>query len=548
MEVTIQQRIVIEDDSHVGEARRTAASFSRLASLSEADAGRVAIIVNELGTNLRKHAKGGELLLRDLQYGHRAGVEVLSIDRGPGINVDLALRDGHSTSGTRGEGLGAVQRQAHEFDAFSGSGGSVIVARVWGGGPRRDGVAVGAVSLPLPGEGQCGDAWAVQPSTSSIRLLVVDGLGHGPIAARAASVAVEAFAATDQLPGPEAVVHALHSALRPTRGAALAVTELEGGTGRAFRRHPDPMEARRVFGVAGPACIRHSRRALPGFSPQGRRRHRGCHQGAMKTTPLPLTTIELVAERDVVVARQRARQLAGLLGFAAQDQSRIATATSEICRNAVRYAGKGRCEFLLDEGSRPALVVRTSDQGPGIRNLDEVLSGRYQSATGMGLGIVGTRRLMDRFVIETTPGRGTEVVFTKELPDSAPAAAKPSQIAEQLARTPLPATEEEVRQADRELLRAIGELRARNEELEQIRGELEETNRGVVALYAELDQRAESLRKATELKSRFLSNMSHEFRTPLNSVQLLARMLLDGTEGALSEGQRKALELMRRSA
>src|SRR5205823_3331385 len=83
--------------------------------------------------------------------------------------------------------------------------------------------------------------------------------------------------------------------------------------------------------------------------------------------------------------------------------------------------------------------------------------------TGMGLGIVGARRLMDRFFIETTPGRGTEVVFTKELPDSAPAAAKPSQIAEQLARTPLPAAEEEVRQADRELLRAIGELRALNE-------------------------------------------------------------------------------------
>jgi len=225
--VTVQQRIVIEDDSHVGEARRTAASFSRLASLSEADAGRVAIIVNELGTNLRKHAKSGELLLRDLRYGQRAGVEMLSIDRGPGMNVDMALRDGHSTSGTRGEGLGAVQRQAHEFDAFSGSGGSVIVARVWGGGPRRDGVAVGAVSLPLPGEGQCGDAWALQPSTSSIRLLVVDGLGHGPIAARAASVAVEAFAATDRLPGPEAVVHALHAALRPTRGAALAVTELD---------------------------------------------------------------------------------------------------------------------------------------------------------------------------------------------------------------------------------------------------------------------------------------------------------------------------------
>jgi anti-sigma regulatory factor (Ser/Thr protein kinase)/two-component sensor histidine kinase len=264
---------------------------------------------------------------------------------------------------------------------------------------------------------------------------------------------------------------------------------------------------------------------------------------------LPLTTLDLAAERDVVSARQRARQLAALLGFGPQDQSRIATATSEICRNAVRYAGTGRCEFLLEGGSRPALVVRTVDQGPGIRNVDEVLAGRYQSATGMGLGIVGTRRLMDRFSIDSGAGRGTQVVFAKQLPDPGRAgAATPAQIAEQLARTPPLAMEEEVQQTDRELLRAITELRARNEELEQFRGELEETNRGVVALYAELDQRAESLRKATELKTRFLSNMSHEFRTPLNSIQSLTRILLDGSEGPLAPGQRKALELVRKSA
>src|SRR5947209_8447090 len=261
----------------------------------------------------------------------------------------------------------------------------------------------------------------------------------------------------------------------------------------------------------------------------------------MRKMPVPLATLDLAAERDVVAARQRARQLAGLLGFGAQDQSRLATATSEICRNAVRYAGRGRCEFLLEEAPRPTLVVKTTDEGPGIRNLEEVLAGRYHSDTGMGLGIAGTRRLMDRFTIESAPGRGTQVVFAKELPSSLPAAARnPAAIAQQLARTPAPQVEDEVRQADRELLRAIAELRVRSEELDQLRGELEETNRGVVALYAELDQRAESLRKATELKSRFLSNMSHEFRTPLISVQLLARMLLDGTEGALTEGQRKA--------
>jgi len=223
----VQQRIALLDDSHVGEARRTAASFSRIASLSEAEAGRVANVVTELGTNLRKHASGGELLMRELRYGQRAGVEVLSIDRGPGMDLATALRDGHSTAGTRGEGLGAVRRQAHEFDAFSGRGGSVIVARVWGGGPREDAVELGAVCVPFPGEAICGDAWEAQLSTASTRLLVVDGLGHGPIAARAASTAVEAFAATGRLPGPEAVVHALHAALRPTRGAALAVAELD---------------------------------------------------------------------------------------------------------------------------------------------------------------------------------------------------------------------------------------------------------------------------------------------------------------------------------
>ncbi len=262
-------------------------------------------------------------------------------------------------------------------------------------------------------------------------------------------------------------------------------------------------------------------------------------------TLLPLTTVEIAAPRDVVRARQRARQLAALLGFGAQDQSRVATATSEICRNAANYAGGGRCEFLLDSG-KPALVVRVADEGPGIPNLDEVLAGRYSSPTGMGLGLSGTRRLMDRFAAETRPGRGTQVTFAKELPAGAKLP-QPFELVQQLARQPQD-LDDDLRQADHELLRAIAQLRSRNDELEQIRNELEETNRGVVALYAELDQKADSLRKANELKSRFLSNMSHEFRTPLNSVQSLARLLLEGVEGPLTEGQRRALELIRGSA
>ena len=259
---------------------------------------------------------------------------------------------------------------------------------------------------------------------------------------------------------------------------------------------------------------------------------------------LPLLAVDVAREQDVVQARQRARQLAALMGFLPRDQARIATATSEVSRNALLYAGRGRCEFLFDQ-ERPALVVRTSDQGPGIRNLEEILAGRYVSQTGLGAGLMGTRRLTDRFDVQTGP-QGTIVLFGKELPQDLPRP-RPAALSEGIGKLP-PAPEDELRLADRELLRAINELRARDQELRQLQSELEETNRGVVALYAELDQKAESLRKATELKSRFLSNMSHEFRTPLNSIQSLARILLDGSEGPLGDGQKKAITLIRRSA
>jgi anti-sigma regulatory factor (Ser/Thr protein kinase) len=228
VEVTrLQQRIAVEDDSQVGEARRIAASFARVAALGEPDAGRLAIVTTELATNLTKHADGGELIVRELREGSRTGVEVLSIDRGPGMDVSVALRDGHSTAGTRGEGLGAVHRLAQEFDAFSAPGGTVLMARVWKGDQQPAALQIGTVCLPLAGETESGDAWDSRSTVSVHRLLVVDGLGHGPIAARAARTAVEAFAGTDRMPGPEAIVHSLHGALRSTRGAALAVVELD---------------------------------------------------------------------------------------------------------------------------------------------------------------------------------------------------------------------------------------------------------------------------------------------------------------------------------
>jgi signal transduction histidine kinase/ActR/RegA family two-component response regulator len=265
----------------------------------------------------------------------------------------------------------------------------------------------------------------------------------------------------------------------------------------------------------------------------------------------PLLTLTIQHEHDVVAARQRARQVAELLGFDAQDQTRVATAVSEVARNAFEYAGGGRVEFALESGGKTqALAVRVKDDGPGIAHLERVLAGQYQSPTGLGLGLVGARRLMDECEIESAPGRGTEVRMKKAFPRRAPpvAAARVAEVAEQLARQQPQSPFEEVQGQNRELLRLLAELRQRQEEAERLNRELEDTNRGVVALYAELDDKAESLRRADETKSRFLSHLSHEFRTPLNSILALSNLLLDRADGELTEEQEKQVTLIRKSA
>ncbi|MDQ3283459.1 MAG: ATP-binding protein, partial [Acidobacteriota bacterium] len=131
---------------------------------------------------------------------------------------------------------------------------------------------------------------------------------------------------------------------------------------------------------------------------------------------VPLSSISLHFEYDLVAARRRARQIAALLTFDEQQQTRIATVASEIARNALRYAGGGRIEFGVDSrNGAQSLTLTVSDRGPGIENLDAVLSGRYQSNTGMGIGLVGARRLMDDMQINTAPGKGTTVTLRKVL-------------------------------------------------------------------------------------------------------------------------------------
>ena len=264
-----------------------------------------------------------------------------------------------------------------------------------------------------------------------------------------------------------------------------------------------------------------------------------------------LLTVAIRYEQDVVIARQRARHIAALLGFDGQDQTRIATAVSEIVRNAFRYAKGGRAEFALEGVSPPQLLlIRVQDQGPGIPDLKHVMSGEYRSSTGMGMGILGAHRLMDQVEIKSSPANGTDVLLKKILPARAPmvTATAFNEIVKELTSKPPVGALEEIQEQNRELVRTLSELRERQTELLYLNRELEDTNRGVVALYAELDEKADHLRRADEMKSRFLSNMSHEFRTPLNSIQALSRLLLEHADGDLSPEQAKQVNFISKAA
>lgn len=272
---------------------------------------------------------------------------------------------------------------------------------------------------------------------------------------------------------------------------------------------------------------------------------------AASTKVWPIITVPIESEADVVTARQRAHRLAELLGFERQDQTRIATAVSELARNAFSYAGGGRAEFILDPEPSPQVFhIRISDRGPGIADIQTILDGQYRSKSGMGLGILGARRLMDHFRIDSKAGKGTTVDVGHNLPRRAGPVArtKLAEIAATLQKDNSSDPLEALRQQNRELMQSLEEIRRKDEESKQLDQELSDTNRGVVALYAELDERAEQLRRASELKTKFLSNMSHEFRTPLNSVLALSRLLLDRIDGDLTPEQERQVGYIRRSA
>jgi anti-sigma regulatory factor (Ser/Thr protein kinase) len=229
-------RVTIDDASHVGHARRTAVGLAAQLGIDDAAANDVAIVATEAATNLVQHARHGEILLRPIVDDEAPGIELLALDRGPGVaSVDDAMRDGYSTAGTRGAGLGAIQRLSTVFDMYSTpDSGTAVLSQVHAR-PLRPGftapaIEVGAVCVALPGEDACGDDWALVTIAERAKVMVADGLGHGPVAAEAAGAAARAFRESAGA-SLEQILRGAHAALHSTRGAALAIAELDPHAG-----------------------------------------------------------------------------------------------------------------------------------------------------------------------------------------------------------------------------------------------------------------------------------------------------------------------------
>ena len=219
----------IERNGSPGAARRAAEALARQMQFDTERVAGVAIVAAELASNLVKHADDGTLLLRPVRHAGQAGVELIAVDSGPGM-ADLAhsARDGHSTAGTLGIGLGAITRQASRFDGYSRPGrGTVLAVQVWPQAPAPAPPAwSGGLVRPITGETVSGDGFAVREVGGRRQVLVSDGLGHGPLAAAATTAAINAFHEAP-VAGPAQVVEHLHRAMSHTRGAAVAVAELD---------------------------------------------------------------------------------------------------------------------------------------------------------------------------------------------------------------------------------------------------------------------------------------------------------------------------------
>ncbi len=265
-----------------------------------------------------------------------------------------------------------------------------------------------------------------------------------------------------------------------------------------------------------------------------------------EVTSTRLGDIYVRREADIVKVRDRVRRLAREMGFDSTTQIKITTAVSEVTRNIYEYAKQGAITLLLAErGPDTGLQVTARDDGPGIdeATLNAILRGRYQSASGLGVGLAGTRKLMDEFDIQTAEGQGTRVAIIKWLPRAVASDLRDrlqelrAQLEDELDDSAL----EELQKQNRDLVAVLEELEEKRAELERVNDALEETNR-------ELNEANAKLSEVAEMKEEFLALTTHDLRSPLTVISGVISFFTSGRLGELTPEQKNMVAMMERNA
>jgi anti-sigma regulatory factor (Ser/Thr protein kinase) len=224
--------LAVEDASAVGACRNAGLALADRLQFPATRAGQLALAVTEAASNLHKHAREGSMLLRVNRDAERPGIDMVTIDSGPGLpDVSAAMRDGHSTAGTLGIGLGAIRRLADFSDLYSTPGhGTALIARFWPV-PCQPAIRCAGLVRPITGEAECGDTFAAVRTDDAVTVILADGLGHGPLAAAASAEAMAAVLAGPAAE-PAALLERVHRRMSGTRGGAVGIVQVRGAVAR----------------------------------------------------------------------------------------------------------------------------------------------------------------------------------------------------------------------------------------------------------------------------------------------------------------------------